>query len=90
MHIVSVVHLVFSNILGNSETALYLLFCMAYVYMKDSDFVKHNLAFVVWWEHTAYSLVAYEGICCELFMCDRGDDNNFEPCSYHMVKAARE
>ena len=74
MHTVSVVHLVFSNILDNSELALYLLFCMAYVYTKDSDFVKHNLAFVGWWEHAAYSLVACGGICCELFICDRGDN----------------
>lgn len=66
MHAASVVHLMFSNILGNSELALHLLICMVYVYMKDSDLVKHNLAFVEWWEGTAYCLVAYGDIHCEL------------------------
>lgn len=81
MHTASVVHLMSNKILDNSEPALHL--CMVYVYMKDSDLVKHNLAFVRWWEGTAHFLVVYGGILCVLFMCDREDNVfNIDPLSY--------
>lgn len=62
---------------------------MTCVCAKDSDFLKNNLAFVGWWEHTTDSLVAFQGICVNSFhVAEELIITN--PDFYHMIIAARE
>lgn len=66
MHTVSGTHLVFSDISSNSY-----LFCMGYIYKKDSGFVKFSGIVGT----TACFLVACGRIYYEMFMCDKGDNS---------------